>query len=63
MERTAKYSRLTTLAASLLVIAILYLAKGILIPFALAMLVSFLLAPLVLRLQRLHVPRVVAVVR
>ena len=61
MERTANYSRLITLAASGVVVAVLYLAKGVLIPFALAMLVSFLLAPLVLRLQRWHFNRVVAV--
>ncbi len=62
MERTTKYSRLTTLAASVFAIAVLFLAKGILIPFALAMLVTFLLAPLVLRLQRWHFNRIVAVV-
>jgi predicted PurR-regulated permease PerM len=61
MERTGMYPRLITLAASVIVIAGLYLAKGVLIPFALAMLVSFLLAPLVLRLQRWHFSRVMAV--
>jgi predicted PurR-regulated permease PerM len=61
MERTKKYPRLVTLGASVLVIAALYFAKGVLMPFALAMLVSFLLAPLVLRLQRWHFNRVVAV--
>jgi len=59
---TALHPRLITLGASLLVIAALYLAKGVLIPFALAMLVSFLLAPLVLRLQRWHFSRLAAVV-
>ncbi len=61
MERTTKYSRLTTLAASVFAIAILFLAKAVLIPFALAMLVTFLLAPFVLRLQRWHIHRIVAV--
>ncbi|MFN0007885.1 MAG: AI-2E family transporter [Planctomycetota bacterium] len=61
MERTEKYPRLVTLIASVVVIAALYLARGVLIPFALAMLVSFLLAPLVLRLQRWHFSRSMAV--
>jgi predicted PurR-regulated permease PerM len=62
MERTDKYPRLITLAASVLVVAALYFAKAVLIPFALAMLVSFLLAPLVLRLQRWRLSRVMAVI-
>jgi len=61
VERPGK-PRLITLAAILIVIAALYLAKGVLIPFVLAMLVSFLLTPLVLRLQRWHFRRVPAVV-
>jgi hypothetical protein len=62
MELTGKYPRLITLAASAIVIAALYFARGVFIPFVLAMLVSFLLAPLVLRLQRLHFSRAAAVV-
>jgi predicted PurR-regulated permease PerM len=62
MERTGKYPRLITVAASAVVIAALYLARGVLVPFALAVLVSFLLAPLVLRLQRWRFNRIVAVV-
>jgi predicted PurR-regulated permease PerM len=62
MERTEKHPRLVTLAASVLVVAVLYFAKAVLIPFALAMLVSFLLAPLVLRLQRWRLSRSMAVV-
>ncbi len=42
-------------------VAILYLAKDVLIPLALAVLFSFLLAPLVRRLERLHVWRAPAV--
>jgi predicted PurR-regulated permease PerM len=61
MQRTGRYPRLITLAASVVVVAALYLAKGVLIPFALAMLVSFLLAPLVERLQRWHLSRVMSV--
>ena len=51
-----------TMAASVLAVVALYLAKGVLIPFALAMVVSFLLAPLVSKLQRWGLNRVAAVV-
>jgi predicted PurR-regulated permease PerM len=62
MDHSGKYSKLITLAASVIVIAALYLARAVLIPFVLAMLVSFLLAPLVLRLQRWHLRRLPAVI-
>ena len=62
MERAGKQTRLITLAVVLVGIAVLYVARGVLIPFALAMLVSFLLAPLVVQLQRWHFNRIVAVV-
>ncbi|HEX6985341.1 MAG TPA: AI-2E family transporter, partial [Planctomycetaceae bacterium] len=42
-------------------LALLYWAKAILIPIALAVLLTFLLAPLVTRLQRLGAPKVLAV--
>lgn len=41
----------------LIVVAALYLARAVLIPFALAVLLSFLLAPAVRRLERWRVPR------
>jgi predicted PurR-regulated permease PerM len=44
------------------VVAVLYLAREILVPIALAILLSFVLAPLVRLLQRLKVPRSLAVV-
>jgi predicted PurR-regulated permease PerM len=44
------------------VVAILYFAREILVPIALAVLLSFVLAPLVRLLQRLKLPRVLAVV-
>lgn len=50
-----------TLAAVAVMVAALYLARDVLIPFALAALLSFLLAPLVARLRRVGLPRVVAV--
>lgn len=43
------------------VIAALYFSRGILLPFALAVLLSFLLAPFVKRLERRKCPRIAAV--
>ncbi len=54
-------SRLLTLGTTTLVVAALYLAKDFLIPLAMAVLLSFLLAPLVARLQRLGLGRVPSV--
>src|SRR5829696_6645331 len=54
--------RAVTLVATLLVAAVLYFAREVFIPFALALLLSFLLAPLVTRLQRIRIPKVPAVV-
>jgi predicted PurR-regulated permease PerM len=51
-----------TIVATLLVAAVLYLAREVFIPFALALLLSFLLAPLVTVLQRLRIPKVPAVI-
>jgi predicted PurR-regulated permease PerM len=42
------------------VIIILYVGRSILVPLALALTLNFLLGPTVAKLQRLHVPRVVA---
>lgn len=42
-------------------VAVLYLARDVLVPFAIALTLTFLLTPLVRLLQRAHVPRVVAV--
>ena len=42
-------------------VAALYFARAVLVPFALAMLFSFLLTPLVRRLEKLRLPRVPAV--
>jgi len=52
---------LLTLAVGVVVIAGLYFAREILIPITLAVLLSFLLAPLVNRLRRLHLGRVPSV--
>jgi predicted PurR-regulated permease PerM len=56
-----KGSRFVVLASVCIVVAALYLAQEVLIPLALAVLLCFLLAPLVLRLERLRVKRPVAV--
>ena len=57
-----KYPRLLTLAAVVVVVAALYFAKVILVPFATAFLLAFLLSPLVNRLRKVGLPRVVAVI-
>jgi len=54
-------SRTNNFVAALLVIAVLYLGQEVLIPFALALLLTFLLAPAVQRLQQLRLPRLPAV--
>lgn len=52
---------LTWLACAALAGGLLYVAKAVLVPLALAVLLTFLLAPLVIRLQRLGLPKVAAV--
>jgi predicted PurR-regulated permease PerM len=61
-DHSAKISTFVTLATFTLVAAILYFAKAVFIPIALTALLSFLLAPLVQRLMRWHLPRTVAVI-
>ena len=43
-------------------IAVLYFGRDILVPLAMAVLLSFMLAPVVAWLERLHVPRIPAVI-
>lgn len=50
------------IASFALVAAILYFAKAVFIPIALALLFTFLLSPLVLRMQRWKLPRAVAII-
>ena len=52
---------LQTLAGGAIVVAALYFARDVLIPFALALLLTFLLAPAVLRLRRWGLGRIPAV--
>jgi predicted PurR-regulated permease PerM len=52
---------LLTLAVGVVVVAALYLAREVLIPVTLAVLLSFLLAPIASRLRRLHIGRTASV--
>ena len=54
-------SRLFALVSGVVAVATLYFARAVLVPFALAMLFSFLLIPLVRLLEKLLFPRVPAV--
>src|SRR3984893_11400501 len=51
-----------TAVLAAIIIAMLYFGREIFVPIALAILLSFVLAPLVVILQRIHVPRGLAVV-
>jgi predicted PurR-regulated permease PerM len=55
-------SALTTVVLGVIVVAALYFGREVLVPIALAVLMSFILAPLVRGLQFLYVPRSLAVV-
>lgn len=55
-------SGMTTLAVGVVVVAALYLAREVLIPISLAVLLSFVLAPLVGLLRRWRLPRIPAVI-
>jgi predicted PurR-regulated permease PerM len=52
---------LLTVVGGVAVVVALYLGREVLIPFTLAVLLSFLLAPMVSLLQRLHLGRVPSV--
>ena len=54
--------RAGSLASGILLVAALYVGKALFVPFALAMLGAFLLAPIVHRLERMHLARAPAVV-
>lgn len=58
---TRLLSRLFIMITAVVVIAALYLAKVVFLPLAFAILFAFLLAPLVGRLERLRLPRALAV--
>jgi predicted PurR-regulated permease PerM/methanogenic corrinoid protein MtbC1 len=53
-------SQLATLIAAIIVVATLYFARIVFVPFALAVLFAFLLTPIVRLLDRIHLPRAVS---
>lgn len=55
-------SAVATAILAVIIIAMLYFGREIFVPIALAILLSFVLAPVVVILQRIHVPRGLAVV-
>ena len=55
-------SRMPAFASILAVIAILYFAREVLLPLAIAVLLTFALAPISSRLRKLGLPRVLAVI-
>lgn len=61
-ELTALLSAVATAILAVIIIMLLYFGREIIIPIALAILLSFVLAPLVGLLQRVRVPRGLAVV-
>ena len=61
-ELTALLSAVATAVLAFIIVATLYFGREILVPIALAILLSFVLAPLVGLLQRIRVPRGLAVV-
>lgn len=61
-ETRAEHSRTFALLSACLVVAALYFCREVLLPLALAILFSFLLAPLVDRLERWRMHRIVAVI-
>jgi len=61
-ELVALLSSMATAILAVIIIAMLYFGREIFVPIALAILLSFVLAPVVGVLQRIHAPRGVAVV-
>jgi len=61
-ELMALLSAVATAILAVIIIAMLYFGREIFVPIALAILLSFVLAPLVEILQGIHVPRGLAVV-
>jgi predicted PurR-regulated permease PerM len=60
-EKIAEVPSISTLASIAVVIAALYVAKGVLVPFTLAVLLSFLLSPVCSWLERRRLGRISAV--
>lgn len=62
LPMTSAPSRLPTLAAMAVAVAILFFAKAVFLPLAIAILLTFTLAPIVSKLRRLGLPRVLSVI-
>ena len=62
VERRRHGSWLTSAIGAVLVVGVLYAGRDVLIPLAIAILLSFLLSPIVTFLLRMRVPRIAAVV-
>ena len=60
-DTSRKLTQILMIIAAVIAIAVLYLAKEVVVPLALAVLFSFLLAPLVSCLQRIRLPRILAI--
>jgi predicted PurR-regulated permease PerM len=60
-SQTERFGTLISVALILIVVAVLYFMRDVFVPLALALLFSFLLAPLVTRFERWRLPRVPAV--
>ena len=59
-DESSKKTQFYALASTAIVLALLYFGQDVLIPLALAVLISFVLAPVVSRLERLRLGRVTA---
>jgi len=60
-DAAPKSGRIVALASACIIVTGLYFARDVLVPLAVALLLTFLLAPLVHRVERLRLPRVPAV--
>ncbi len=61
VNTSRQLSQFSTVIFGAITIAVLYMAKSVVVPLALAILFAFLLSPLVTLLERIHLPRVLAV--
>ncbi len=61
-QKSRELTHLFILIFSLAAIAVLYLAKTVVVPLALAILFAFLLSPLVTLLERIRLPRMLAII-
>jgi predicted PurR-regulated permease PerM len=62
LSKPIQDASVTTILAGVVIVAALYFGREVLVPIALAVLLSFILSPCVRFLQRAHLPRVVAVI-